>query len=123
MYNVLLEEYAFHPFITCQFLLNFIILAGHDPEHDYGTIFAWEKLSGFHRLILIKILRPDALMTSIRQFVEEHIGHNFISSGSFDLKEIYDDSTAKTPLIFILSPGTDTHITYPINSVKLHSAH
>ena len=45
-------------------------------------------------------------MTSIRQFVEEHLGHNFISTGSFDLKEIYDDSTAKTPLIFILSPGT-----------------
>ena len=44
-------------------------------------------------------------MTSIRQFVEEHLGHNFISTGSFDLKEIYDDSTAKTPLIFILSPG------------------
>lgn len=79
--------------------------AGKDPQHKYGTIFAWEKLSGFHRLILIKILRPDALMTAIRQFVEEHLGHNFISTGSFDLKEIYDDSTAKTPLIFILSPG------------------
>lgn len=82
-------------------------LTGKDPQHKYGTIFAWEKLSGFHRLILIKILRPDALMTAIRQFVEEHLGHNFISTGSFDLKEIYDDSTAKTPLIFILSPGTD----------------
>lgn len=82
-------------------------LTGNDPQHKYGTIFGWEKLSGFHRLILIKVLRPDALMTAIRQFVEEHLGHNFISTGSFDLKEIYDDSTAKTPLIFILSPGTD----------------
>lgn len=82
--------------------------AGKDPQHKYGTIFGWEKLSGFHRLILIKVLRPDALMTAIRQFVEEHLGHNFISTGSFDLKEIYDDSTAKTPLIFILSPGMHT---------------
>ena len=33
------------------------------------------------------------------------MGEKYLSTGSFDLKEIYEESTAKTPLIFILSPS------------------
>ncbi len=65
----------------------------------------WESLSAFQRIILIKILKPDALIASVRVFIEEHMGSKFVSSGDINLKEMYEKSTAKTPLIFILSPG------------------
>ena len=68
-------------------------------------MFPWEELTEFQRLMLIKILRADTLMSSIHQYVHNHMGHKFVSSGGFDLKELYDESSAKTPLIFILSPG------------------
>ena len=35
------------------------------------------------------------------------IGENFINPPTFDLQLIYKDSTNQTPLIFVLSPGSD----------------
>ncbi|KAL4237693.1 Dynein heavy chain 14 [Mactra antiquata] len=74
---------------------------------EHAIAFSWETLSLFQRLILIKLLRPDALTASCNQFVKDSIGQQYHSAGSFDLKEIYEESTAKTPLIFILSPSSD----------------
>ncbi|KAK3576323.1 hypothetical protein CHS0354_039732 [Potamilus streckersoni] len=74
---------------------------------EYGIRFLWEKLSLFDRLILIRVLRPDMLTASATQFIEDKLGEKYLSTGQFDLKEIYEESTAKTPLIFILSPGCD----------------
>lgn len=67
--------------------------------------FQISNLSCFHRLILIKVLRPDVLSLSIRYYIEESMDSNFISAGGFDIKEIYQQSSYKTPLIFLLSPG------------------
>lgn len=78
---------------------------GKDFQYKYGIIFVWEKLLGFYRLIFIKILRFDALMIVIRQFVEEYLGYNFIFIGFFDLKEIYDDFIVKIFFIFIFLLG------------------
>jgi dynein heavy chain len=77
----------------------------HKADDDHGITLHWEELSLFQRLILIKILRPDVLTASCNQFVKDSIGVKYLSAGSFDLKEIYEESSAKTPLIFILSPS------------------
>lgn len=74
-------------------------------EEEHGITLPWESLTLFQRLILIKILRSDVLTASCSQFVKDSIGEKYLSAGSFDLKEIYEESTAKTPLIFILSPS------------------
>ncbi|XP_032239531.2 dynein axonemal heavy chain 6 isoform X3 [Nematostella vectensis] len=65
------------------------------------------SLTRFQRLMLVKILRPECLIKSVRQFVEEEMGTKFITTVGFDLQEMYDESNARTPLIFILSPGSD----------------
>ena len=33
------------------------------------------------------------------------MGTKFLSSGDFDLREVFEESSAKHPLIFVLSPG------------------
>ena len=81
----------------------YLILLGEVTEDS--TVFPWEQLTGFQRLLIIKVLRPGQLVESVRQFVEDQLSSNYLSTGAFDLKEIYDESSAKTPLIFILSPG------------------
>ncbi|XP_070577565.1 LOW QUALITY PROTEIN: dynein axonemal heavy chain 6-like [Ptychodera flava] len=84
---------------------------GHTVETSSESgkigIFKWENLGPFQRVLLIKILRPEQLTSAVRQFVEEQMGSSFLSSGSFDLKEIFAESSAKHPLIFLLSPGVD----------------
>ena len=62
-------------------------------------------LSRFQRLILVKILRPERLVDSVRLFVEEQMGSKFVTNIGFDLQEIYEESSSRKPLIFILSPG------------------
>ena len=73
------------------------------PEHVVS--FRWEHLSNFQRLTLVRILKPQCLTSSVRQFVEEQMGPSFISFGATDLMELYEKSDAKTPFIFLLSPG------------------
>lgn len=55
--------------------------------------------------MLIKILRPECLVETVRMFVERQLGSKFVTNVGFDLQEIYEESNARTPLIFILSPG------------------
>ncbi|ESO83512.1 hypothetical protein LOTGIDRAFT_133247 [Lottia gigantea] len=68
----------------------------------------WDlKLSEFQRLILIRYLSFETLPAAINKFIKTQLGPEYLATGSFDLKEIFKESTAKTPLIFILSPGCD----------------
>ncbi|OCT79469.1 dynein heavy chain 14, axonemal [Xenopus laevis] len=70
-------------------------------------IFKWEELSAFHKLILIKVLRPECLIRAIREFIAEKMGMKYLQSGRVNLKETLEESTASRPLIFILSSGID----------------
>ena len=87
------------------FFVNIIADEEQSHSNDHGITLEWEKLTQFQRLVIIKILRPDVLTSSCNQFVRDRMGEKYLSTGSFDLKEIYEESTAKTPLIFILSPS------------------
>ena len=46
-------------------------------------------------------------MLLIKNFVFNLLGKIFIESPGFDLKGAFTDSTAGTPIIFVLSPGAD----------------
>uniref|UniRef100_H2YVQ6 AAA+ ATPase domain-containing protein n=1 Tax=Ciona savignyi TaxID=51511 RepID=H2YVQ6_CIOSA len=74
---------------------------------DDNADFDWTKISSFGRLILIKLLRPECLLPSVRSFVRYEMGETFVTSKSLDLVEIYKQSVSNMPLIFVLSPGTD----------------
>jgi dynein heavy chain len=52
-------------------------------------------------------LRPDKLVPAVQAFVKEQLGEEFISPPAFDLAKIFPDSSCSTPLIFVLSPGSD----------------
>lgn len=72
-----------------------------------------EKLSSLNKMILIRCIRPDKVIPCVYNFVKENLGEEFTDPPPFDLKNIYNDSTATTPLIFVLSPGSD-----PLNSLQ-----
>lgn len=47
------------------------------------------------------------MIPAINNFVVEVMGQKFVDPPPFDLEKIYADSSPTTPLIFILSPGSD----------------
>lgn len=64
-------------------------------------------LSPLERLIIIRIIRPDKLGVSVYQFVNVTLGSDYVTPPPFDLSKSYGDSNHLSPLIFILSPGSD----------------
>ncbi len=68
----------------------------------------WDtKLDDMEKLILLKMLRPDKIINATQKFIVKHIGKEFIEPPTLELSKCFNDSTIKTPLIFILTQGTD----------------
>eukprot|EP00879_Flechtneria_rotunda_P017460 GHRR01018298.1.p1 GENE.GHRR01018298.1~~GHRR01018298.1.p1 ORF type:complete len:1011 (+),score=303.03 GHRR01018298.1:919-3951(+) len=65
------------------------------------------KLDPFQRLLLLRVLRPDKLTDAMHGFVKATMGTKFVEPPPLDLDRCFKDSSATTPLIFVLSPGSD----------------
>jgi len=55
----------------------------------------------------LRTIRPDKLIPAVQNYVVSEVGEKFITPPPFDLGKIYADSSSTSPLIFILSPGSD----------------
>lgn len=55
----------------------------------------------------MRCLRLDRLSFAISNFVADELGSRFVEPPVMDLKSALEDSSNKTPLIFLLSPGVD----------------
>lgn len=47
------------------------------------------------------------MATGVQGFVVSKMGDRFVKPPVFDLNACFDDSSCATPLVFILSPGSD----------------
>lgn len=65
------------------------------------------KLDAFQRLLLLRVLRPDKLTAAISEFVKQTMGARFVEPPPLDIDRCFKDSSTLTPLIFVLSPGSD----------------
>uniref|UniRef100_I3MYF0 Dynein axonemal heavy chain 6 n=1 Tax=Ictidomys tridecemlineatus TaxID=43179 RepID=I3MYF0_ICTTR len=65
------------------------------------------ELSSFHKLILIKCCKEEKVVFALTEFVIENLGKQFIEPPPVDLPTLYQDMSYNTPLVFILSTGSD----------------
>ncbi|XP_060766195.1 dynein axonemal heavy chain 1 [Neoarius graeffei] len=117
-----LSERAWQDIMALSALPNFEGLADtfstYEPE--YRRIFdsshphreplpaEWKsKLDNFQRLLVLRCLRLDCLTRGLQDFVSAQLGQRFIEPQTSDLSAVFKESSASTPLIFVLSPGTD----------------
>ena len=89
-------------------------------EFDKYLPSKWNKrLSQLQKLCLLRCFRMDAMTPAIQQFVSNCIGEFFVRPPPFDLEGPFKDSNSVTPIIFILSSGSD-----PMNELlKLAKKH
>jgi len=66
-----------------------------------------EKLNPMQKLCFIRAFRMDNLKEAVISFIAHFIGQKFVEPPTFDIARSFADSVNTTPLIFILSPGTD----------------
>lgn len=65
------------------------------------------KLNSFQKMLLLKCIRPDKITAAVSNYVVEKMGQRFIEPPTFNLPACFSDSDNCTPLVFVLSPGSD----------------
>jgi len=64
-------------------------------------------LSNWHRLLIIKALRPEKVVECIAEFISAEMGKVYIEQPPLDLNVVFPDATNTTPIVFVLSSGAD----------------
>jgi len=60
------------------------------------------------RLLLIRALRPDRLSAALQDWLGRQLGQRFVEPQPADVALMYKDAPGPTtPLVFVLSQGTD----------------
>lgn len=67
----------------------------------------YREISLFHKILILRALRPDRLQSALTQYVTESLGKEFIEQPAFDPFVVYDEMSVKTPAFFVLYPGVD----------------
>ncbi|XP_051939159.1 dynein axonemal heavy chain 6 isoform X1 [Hippocampus zosterae] len=66
-----------------------------------------ERLTSFQKLILIKSFMEEKVVFAATEFVIVSLGKQFVENPPIDLANLYNDMSPSTPLVFILSTGSD----------------
>ena len=66
-----------------------------------------EVLSPFKKLMLISVLKPELLVNAISSYIRRTLGPEFAESKASTLASVFQDTSPITPLIFVLSTGSD----------------
>jgi dynein heavy chain len=81
---------------------------GDDGNNEQSVTGNWnERLTSFQKLIMIKSFKEEMVVFAVFDFVSENLGKTFVESPSIDLSILFGDMSSTTPLVFILSQGSD----------------
>eukprot|EP00916_Digyalum_oweni_P011892 GHVL01019735.1.p1 GENE.GHVL01019735.1~~GHVL01019735.1.p1 ORF type:complete len:1123 (+),score=306.62 GHVL01019735.1:74-3370(+) len=79
------------------------ILYSKNPiEND--ILYIYNDIS---KLCILRCIRPDILSDMIGMYIIKNMGPEFMEFSNFNISSSYVDSSNITPLLFILSPGSD----------------
>jgi len=66
-----------------------------------------DQWTPFQRILMIRALRPDKIVPAVQKYVMDVVGAKYVEPQPFNLSLIFQESTNASPLVFILSPGSD----------------
>ncbi|EDQ91509.1 uncharacterized protein MONBRDRAFT_15298, partial [Monosiga brevicollis MX1] len=84
-----------------------VIFDSAEPhKEDFPEPWA-TRLDAFQKILVMRCLRFDKLAPMMQDYVANHLGQRFIEPQTTNLSMVFPDSSNNTPLVFVLSPGTD----------------
>ncbi|XP_004864511.1 dynein heavy chain 1, axonemal isoform X4 [Heterocephalus glaber] len=78
-----------------------------DPHREPLPGIWNQYLDQFQKLLVLRCLRGDKVTNAMQDFVATNLEPRFIEPQTANLSVVFKDSNSTTPLIFVLSPGTD----------------
>ena len=86
--------------------LTYEIIVIIEFECVYVFLGEWDNACNeLQRMLLVRSLRPDRVSFCITSFIINNLGSKFVEPPVTHLPTVVEDSTTRTPLIFVLSPG------------------
>ncbi|OAF67720.1 1-alpha DHC [Intoshia linei] len=88
------------------------------------------NLSQFQKLMILRCIRIDRVYRAVTVYVSDILGERFVTPPIINFESIYEQSSPTTPIIFILSAGSDPtsdlfklaeRIDFGVNKVKVLS--
>jgi dynein heavy chain len=61
----------------------------------------------FKQCLIIRCLRPDRMITATKSFIAFKLSDYYVQPPSLVYSKVFDKSSEKMPIVFILSPGAD----------------
>ncbi|KAL0219153.1 hypothetical protein P9112_004806 [Eukaryota sp. TZLM1-RC] len=65
------------------------------------------SVDSFSLLMVLRCVRQDRIMIAISKFIVENLGETYVKPPVLEYHSVYKQSTAFSPIVFILSPGAD----------------
>ncbi|KAM8815689.1 dynein axonemal heavy chain 5 isoform 1-T1 [Rhynchonycteris naso] len=78
-----------------------------NPEEEPLPNAYDESLDCFRRLLLIRSWCPDRTIAQARKYIIDSMGENYAEGVILDLEKMWEESDPRTPLICLLSMGSD----------------
>lgn len=69
-------------------------------------------ITDLQRLCILRCLRPDRVYIAVSLFISGVLGEKYITPPVLNYDFIYSQSTRSTPILFIITPGSD-----PLNEI------
>jgi len=66
-----------------------------------------KEITEFHKLMLIKIMRPDRVIYALETFIRSKFGDRYIDAIPFNMDKTNSEATKNNPILFLLFPGVD----------------
>ncbi|KAM9822155.1 dynein axonemal heavy chain 10-like isoform 2-T2 [Syngnathus typhle] len=77
------------------------------PEQAPMPMKYGERLTDFQKLLLLRCFRVDRVYRAITDYVTVSMGERYVQPPVISFDVIYEQSTQFSPIVFILSPGSD----------------
>ncbi|KAL7391500.1 hypothetical protein ABVT39_010104 [Epinephelus coioides] len=77
------------------------------PEQAPFPMKYEENLSAFQKLLLLRCFRVDRVYRAVTDYVTVIMGEKYVQPPVISFDAIYEQSTPSSPIVFILSPGSD----------------
>ncbi|QQP55643.1 Dynein beta chain_ ciliary_ putative [Caligus rogercresseyi] len=77
-----------------------------NPSKDCLPV-RWKEIRDLDYIFLLRIIRPDWVISAIRSFIGDMLGKEFVYPQILNIQNAYEDSDSNTPIILILSPGAN----------------
>ncbi|XP_025092040.1 dynein heavy chain 10, axonemal-like isoform X1 [Pomacea canaliculata] len=77
------------------------------PESEECPMGYNSRMSDFDQLMLLRCFRVDRIYRAVMNYVTKIMGESFVTPPIVSYDRVFDQTTPMTPIVFILSPGSD----------------